>query len=69
MTLRLYKKMFTKFYGGLRSQRGQIQNGRWQGHLFKNIPEYRQNGKDAPYYTEFYSWESEKNHFFCDDIG
>ena len=25
--------MFTEFYGGLRSQRGQIQNGRWQGHL------------------------------------
>ena len=21
------------------SQRGQIQNDRWQGHLFKNIPE------------------------------
>ena len=39
------------------------------GVILKNIPEYRQNWKDAPYYTQFYSWESEKNHFYCDDIG
>ena len=53
--LEVLEKKFTKFHGGLRSQRGKIQNGRWQGHLMKNIPEYRQNGKDAPYYTQFYS--------------
>ena len=35
MTLMVQKKKFTKFYDGLRSQRGEIQNGRWQGHLLK----------------------------------
>ena len=63
------KKSLPNSMGGLRSQRGQIQYGRSQGHLFKNIPEYRHNGKDALYYTQFYSWESEKNHFYCVDKG